>query len=953
MSESRSPFEEQALLAGLVTAEQLDECRLLRDTMRGTGVEMEIAELLAQKNIIRREQIQQVNAATEATRQTPIEGYQFLMLIGEGASGAVYKSLQLKRKRLVAIKIYRPVPAPESEILERFKRDTHTVARIDHPNIVRGLDAGFRSGRCYYVTEYLERETLRDRIARQGRIPWTEAISIALQAGAALEHFSYHGQVHGNLNSSNVLILKDGTVKIADLGVGRFAVVNEILGPPKGTPPYRAPEQEGDGPVDIRADFYALGVLLYQMLSGSSPNASAPVPWEKVNAPGGVVKLGWRLTQPDRDRRHPSPDDLLRDLVSLDEGRSLRSVSAGLEAGPSPHDPFDELFPPTEPQGPPPPAPPPAIAAPAAAAPLAPALPPLHLRPALRTSIRRRKRRSLPSMAGMALVLLSAAASVGVSYTRWADPPPLAPPPPPPPPSTAGDGNTEVEKARAAIRSEVLALASRRRYSAASDALDRHAADRDTPEWLRWIAEERAALRRALEADAQSCRAASAAAEIKGDYAAASRAIQELQTFGIPELASEAAERIRAIDAARVAAARRPIRPAIETPSEDGKVFAFFEQALALAARREYDKIEFAAPKIANPRSAELLRHALAAFRWGSDVWTEIHRHLASRRGPVEFLTRDGTYVAGSVEDLDREQVRVGGRTVALADISTASAAALYRTARGAAVSSEALVHFLLFERDPAAAEELLKRHPVELHPLVEGVYRLALAERDAHALLVEVDLAPAEERPTKLGWILERFPGTPSAEAARRLLAALAPEVVVYAGDLAPAAFQGALRPADEEGAAGGRAATVPEDASEAAGVEQGHATFRVRVHPGIPYRAWVRVRRGVRAGRPEEGLLYLQVSGAVDPEGKEAWDPGSKSRILLRGTLDSPWKWASRDLADSTSVEPVIRFRVGGEVTVRLGASGSGSGFDQVVLSPRRFLDGPPAEAILPKPR
>jgi hypothetical protein len=113
------------------------------------------------------------------------------------------------------------------------------------------------------------------------------------------------------------------------------------------------------------------------------------------------------------------------------------------------------------------------------------------------------------------------------------------------------------------------------------------------------------------------------------------------------------------------------------------------------------------------------------------------------------------------------------------------------------------------------------------------------------------------------------------------------------------------------------------------------------------------VRVRRGVRAGRPEEGLLYLQVSGAVDPEGKEAWDPGSKSRILLRGTLDSPWKWASRDLADSTSVEPVIRFRVGGEVTVRLGASGSGSGFDQVVLSPRRFLDGPPAEAILPKPR
>lgn len=478
-----------------------------------------------------------------------------------------------------------------------------------------------------------------------------------------------------------------------------------------------------------------------------------------------------------------------------------------------------------------------------------------------------------------------------------------------------------------------------RRYGEALRALDEHARDDEHPEWVRWVGEERAAVRRALSADAQACRAASAGAEGRGEFAEALRAIREIEAFGVPELAAEAADRAKAIESARAAAARRVPRPSPrDLPSEDHKVSSFFEQALEMASRREYAKLRAEAPKLEKPRSQELLRLTLECFRQAEEVWTGARQHAGSRVGHVHsFELRDGTPVSGVLEVADGNALRVASKTYSTSDLSAASVVALYRAGRGARARAESIVHFYLFEGQTEKADEILKRQPMELLPPAEDLLRRQRSERDAEALLREADRAPEGERLWKLGWIVERFAGTRPAEEAGRRLTAAAPEILVRAADLPEAAFRGGIRLLEDATARGGRAAVLAEGAA-------GDATFKVRVHPGVSYRCWVRVRRGSGEGRPSPGHVTVQFANSVDARGKEVFAPDTESRLLIRGTGDEAWCWAGRDLADSNSAEPEIRFRAGGEATVRIAAGASGAGFDQFVLSPRKYAGAPP---------
>ncbi len=173
-------------------------------------------------------------------------------------------------------------------------------------------------------------------------------------------------------------------------------------------------------------------------------------------------------------------------------------------------------------------------------------------------------------------------------------------------------------------------------------------------------------------------------------------------------------------------------------------------------------------------------------------------------------------------------------------------------------------------------------------------------------------------------------------------------PEVVVYASDLPESAlseFDFWSDPASPGGKlvgtpnGGGHLDPPPED--------DPHVTFKVRVQGGVPYRCWIHMKVGPPKGESQANMLWVQISGAVDNANREVLKPGSADYLTAHGPARPGWSWVGCE-----SSQPRIHFRTSGEVTVRLQAGMEGVGFDQVVLSPARFLTQAPAEAVVRKP-
>jgi hypothetical protein len=124
------------------------------------------------------------------------------------------------------------------------------------------------------------------------------------------------------------------------------------------------------------------------------------------------------------------------------------------------------------------------------------------------------------------------------------------------------------------------------------------------------------------------------------------------------------------------------------------------------------------------------------------------------------------------------------------------------------------------------------------------------------------------------------------------------------------------------------------------------------VQVAPGVPYRLWVHLRRGSQLQRATPGILHVQFTGAVDKEGNDLFPIGTNRSLLLRGTAQDRWGWVGKDLGQPQGPDaPLLYFKGGGEATVRVTSGVGGSGFDQFVLSPQRFLEKPPPDSVLPK--
>jgi len=216
--------------------------------------------------------------------------YKVLDKIGEGGMAVVYKAYQESLGRYAAIKVLRAELARDEEFVARFRREALAVAQLNHPNILHVYDAGVANGVYYMAMGFVDGGSLKDLIG-QGPVEPAYAASIAAQLADALDYAHKQGIVHRDVKPSNVLMTRDGRPMLTDFGIAKALYESAALtrtGISIGTPEYMAPEQIQGQPVDGRTDIYALGIVLYEMVTGWAP-FSTPTPvatlYKQVNEP--------------------------------------------------------------------------------------------------------------------------------------------------------------------------------------------------------------------------------------------------------------------------------------------------------------------------------------------------------------------------------------------------------------------------------------------------------------------------------------------------------------------------------------------------------------------------------------------------------------------------------------------------------------------------------------------
>ena len=199
--------------------------------------------------------------------------YRLEARIGAGGMSTVYRALDETLERQVAIKLMNREVSTDSDQLERFRREARAVAQLSHPHVVGVIDAGEDEGRPYIVFEYVDGETLKDRIRRQGRLPITEAVAYAIEIARALGAAHARHIVHRDVKPQNVLIDEEGSAKVTDFGIARTLDEEGLTadGRVLGTTDYVSPEQALGQRVTGQSDLYSLGIVLYEMLTGEVP----------------------------------------------------------------------------------------------------------------------------------------------------------------------------------------------------------------------------------------------------------------------------------------------------------------------------------------------------------------------------------------------------------------------------------------------------------------------------------------------------------------------------------------------------------------------------------------------------------------------------------------------------------------------------------------------------------
>ncbi len=273
--------------------------------------------------------------------------YEIVEVIGAGGMAVVYKAIDQRLNRFVAVKILRDELARDEEFRARFQIEAQAVAMLSHPNIVSVYDVSHTAGVEYIVMELIEGVTLMQYMQKKGALSWKEAAHFSTQIAKALEHAHSKGIVHRDIKPQNIMILRDGTIKVADFGIAALESAQEQRSDQTvGSVHYIAPEQARGETPDTRSDIYSLGVVMYEMLTGQMPYdgetaeqialkhiAGVAVPPRQLNAeiPEELERITLKAMNADIRERYQSASELLTDLEDFRKQQAALGRDSGEE----------------------------------------------------------------------------------------------------------------------------------------------------------------------------------------------------------------------------------------------------------------------------------------------------------------------------------------------------------------------------------------------------------------------------------------------------------------------------------------------------------------------------------------------------------------------------------------------------------------------------------------------
>ncbi|MBP0979259.1 MAG: serine/threonine protein kinase, partial [Oscillospiraceae bacterium] len=266
--------------------------------------------------------------------------YQIQQLIGLGGMANVYKAFDKKQERFVAIKILKDEYVDNEDFLRRFKNESKAIAALSHENIVNIFDMSFGDGFYWIAMEYVDGITLKDYIEQQGVLNTKEAIHFVLQILLALQHAHNKGIIHRDIKPQNIMLLRDGTIKIMDFGIARFArnETRTLTDKAIGSVHYISPEQAKGEIIDQTTDIYSVGVILFEMLTGALPfeaDSAVSVAIKQIEAqairprqinsqiPRALEQIIIKAMMKNKKDRYQSTTQMIKDIVNFKNNPSI------------------------------------------------------------------------------------------------------------------------------------------------------------------------------------------------------------------------------------------------------------------------------------------------------------------------------------------------------------------------------------------------------------------------------------------------------------------------------------------------------------------------------------------------------------------------------------------------------------------------------------------------------
>lgn len=255
--------------------------------------------------------------------------YEVVEKVGTGGMADVYRAMDHRLNRYVAVKILKNEYSEDTKFVTKFRQEAQAVACLSHPNVVAVYDVGEEQGMHFIVMEFVEGITLKSYIEKKGKLSVREAVGIGIQIASGLEAAHNSHIIHRDIKPQNILISRDGTAKVTDFGIAKAASSNTITASAMGSVHYISPEQARGGFSDEKSDVYSLGVTMYEMLSGTLPftgesavavalahiqEKAVPLTAMDATIPKGISDIVAKCMQKKADFRYPTSADLIADL---------------------------------------------------------------------------------------------------------------------------------------------------------------------------------------------------------------------------------------------------------------------------------------------------------------------------------------------------------------------------------------------------------------------------------------------------------------------------------------------------------------------------------------------------------------------------------------------------------------------------------------------------------------